>query len=54
MISSNQAPPKSVRWSNDGKRIAINTISVDTGERVDLISIFDISTCSGSTGLPHG
>jgi serine/threonine protein kinase len=47
----NQAPARGVRWSIDGMRIAINTISVNTGERVDLISIFDISTCSGSTGL---
>jgi hypothetical protein len=47
----NQAPARGVRWSSDGMRIAINTISVNTGQRVDLISVFDISNCSGSTGL---
>jgi len=44
----NQAPPKSVRWSNDGTKIAINTISVEAGRQVDLVRIFDISTCDSS------
>ncbi|HEY5270915.1 MAG TPA: protein kinase [Anaerolineales bacterium] len=41
----NQDPPKSVRWSNDGTKIAVNTISSDAGLRVDLLRIFNISTC---------
>ena len=41
-IDRNLAAPKSVRWSNDGKYLAINTNSVDSGKRVDLISIFNI------------
>ena len=44
----NQAPSRGVRWSNDGKKIAVNVISVNTGVRVDLISIFDISACDSS------
>ena len=43
-LLQNQAPPKGVRWSNDGTKIAVNTLSVEAGRRVDLISIFDIST----------
>jgi len=43
-LLQNQAPPKGVRWSNDGTKIAVNTISVDAGRQVDLIRIFDIST----------
>jgi serine/threonine protein kinase len=45
----NLAPPKSVRWSSNGKNLAINTNSVDAGRRVDLISIFDISTCNSTS-----
>jgi Tol biopolymer transport system component len=37
-----------VRWSNNGKYLAINTNSVDSGKRVDLISIFNISTCNST------
>jgi serine/threonine protein kinase len=44
----NQAPPKSVRWSNDGKKIAVNTNSVDAGRKVDLVRIFDISRCDST------
>jgi serine/threonine protein kinase len=46
-----KAPPKSVRWSSDGKHLAINTNSVDAGKRVDLISIFDISTCNSTNPI---
>jgi len=42
----NQAPSKSVRWSNDGKKIAVDTLSPSAGIRVDLILVFDISTCN--------
>ena len=44
----NQDPVKGARWSNDGTRIAVNTVSVDAGRWVDLIRIFDISTCDSS------
>jgi serine/threonine protein kinase len=45
----NLAPPKSVRWSGNGKTLAINVNSVDAGKRVDMISIFDISTCNSTS-----
>lgn len=45
----NQAPTKSVRWSNDGKQIAVDTLSPSGGIRVDLILVFDISTCNSVT-----
>jgi dipeptidyl aminopeptidase/acylaminoacyl peptidase len=44
----NQAPPKGARWSNDGTKIVVNTNSVDAGRLVDLIRIFDISTCDST------
>jgi serine/threonine protein kinase len=47
--NQNLAPPKSVRWSRDGKNLAVNTISVDSGKRVDLISIFNISSCDSTS-----
>jgi hypothetical protein len=50
-MDQNLAPPKSVRWSSDGKTLAINTMSVDAGRRVDLISIFDISKCNSTNPL---
>ena len=43
-----QDPSKGVRWSSDGKMIAINTVSVDSGRQVDLIRVFDISTCNSA------
>ncbi len=43
---SNQAPSKNVRWSNDGKQIAIDSLSPIAGIRADLILVFDISTCN--------
>jgi serine/threonine-protein kinase len=45
------AAPKSVRWSNDGKYLAINTNSVDAGKKVDLISLFDVSTCNNANPI---
>ncbi len=45
----NQDPPKGVRWSYDGKQIAVNVYSVAAGRQVDLIRIFDISTCNSVT-----
>jgi hypothetical protein len=50
--AQNQAAPKSVRWSNDGKYLAINTNSVDSGKKVDLIDIFDVSTCNSTNPIP--
>ena len=44
----NQAPTKSVRWSSDGKQIAIDTLSPSGGVRVDLILVFDISACDSA------
>jgi serine/threonine protein kinase len=46
---TNEAPTKSVRWSGDGKKLAIKTISVEGGKRVDLIRLFDISRCDSSS-----
>ena len=46
-----QDPPKSARWSSDGKKIAVNMTSVDAGRQVDLIRIFDISACNSAN--PH-
>jgi Tol biopolymer transport system component len=43
---SNQGPSKSARWSNDSKKIAVDTQSPVAGIRVDLILIFDVSTCN--------
>jgi Tol biopolymer transport system component len=50
----NQAPPKAVRWSNDGNRIAVNTLSVEGGQRVDLVRIFDVSNCNSSAPQERG
>jgi serine/threonine protein kinase len=44
-----QAAAKGVRWSNDGTKIAINTLSVNSGRLEDLIRIFDISSCTSSS-----
>jgi serine/threonine-protein kinase len=49
----NLAPPKSVRWSKDGKRLGVNTIGVDANRRVDVIAIFNISTCNSTNPLPQ-
>jgi Tol biopolymer transport system component len=49
--AGNLAAPKGVRWSNDGKYLAINTNSVDSGKKVDLIDIFDVSTCKSTTPI---
>jgi len=47
---SNQAPPKGVRWSNDGKEIAVNINSTESGQ-LDVITILDVSSCNSTT--PH-
>lgn len=36
---------KFVRWSTDGQKLAMTILGADTGIRVDLISIIDISRC---------
>jgi serine/threonine protein kinase len=36
---------KGVRWSNNGKRLAADVLSVEGSQRVDLIRVFDISKC---------
>ena len=43
-----QPAPKTVHWSNDGKKIAFNTISVEAGVKVDQIKIFDITKCDST------
>jgi serine/threonine-protein kinase len=43
-MDQTQAPPKSVRWSSDGTKIAVNTLGVDAGLQMDQIRIFNIST----------
>ncbi len=47
--NQNLAAPKGVRWSKDGKHLAVDVISVDAGKRVDLISIFNISSCDSTS-----
>ncbi|MFH2101955.1 MAG: protein kinase [Chloroflexota bacterium] len=37
---------KGVRWSSDGLSIAVNVVGVNAGRAVDMIRIFDISTCN--------
>jgi serine/threonine-protein kinase len=51
-MDQTQAPPKSVRWSNDGAKIAVNTLGVNASLRVDQIRIFNISKCSSTAPLP--
>ena len=48
-LDGTQAAPKSMRWSNDGTKIAVNTVGVDSGMRVDQVRIFNISKCSSTT-----
>ena len=43
------ADSKRVRWSNDGKKIAVEIVNVDAGFLVDAIRILDISNCAA----PH-
>ncbi len=47
-----QYPAKEVRWSNDGTKIAVNTMSMGTSGRVDLVSIFDVSKCNSTSPQP--
>ena len=49
---ANQAPAKSVLWSNDGKKIAIDTLSPKGGIQVDLILVFDLTSCTDVTPCP--
>jgi serine/threonine-protein kinase len=42
---SNEAPVKAVQWSNDGKKITMNTMSLESGHYVDILRTFDISRC---------
>ena len=48
----NQAPAKGVRWSNDGTKIAVNTLTVDASRLVDMVRIFDISRCDSTNPQP--
>ena len=49
---ANQSFPKAARWSSDGKKIAVNTKSVEGGNQVDMIRIFDIHTCDSTSPQP--
>ena len=42
---NNEAPVKAVQWSNDGKKVSMNTMSLDSGHYVDILRTFDISRC---------
>jgi Tol biopolymer transport system component len=47
-LLANQPPVKSVRWSNDGKKLAVVTISVESGRLLEQVRLFDISACDSS------
>ena len=47
-----QSPTKNVLWSGDGKKIAVDTLSPSNGKQIDLILVFDISTCTNTTPCP--
>ncbi len=47
-----QSPAKDVLWSSDGKKIAVMTLSPSNGKQVDLIIVFDITTCTNTTPCP--
>jgi serine/threonine protein kinase len=49
---ANQAPAKNVLWSSDGKKIAIDTLTPSNGKQLDLIDVFDLSTCTDATPCP--
>ena len=37
---------------SDGKKIAVDTLSPSNGKQIDLILVFDISTCTNTTPCP--
>jgi len=47
-----QSPTKDVLWSSDGKKIAVDTISPSNGKQIDLILVFDLSTCTNTKPCP--
>ena len=47
-----QSPTKDVLWSSDGKKLAIDTLSPSNGRQIDLILVFDISSCTSATPCP--
>jgi serine/threonine protein kinase len=42
------AATKNVRWSSDGKKLAVDTLSPVSGKLLDLILVFDLSSCSST------
>ncbi len=46
---ANQSPTKSMLWSSDGKKIAVDTLTPSGSKTLDLILIFDISKCTNAT-----
>jgi serine/threonine-protein kinase len=49
--STGGAAAKRVRWSDDGKRLAVEIVGVAGGRQVDLIRVFNIATCSSAAPL---
>ena len=47
-----QSPAKDVLWSSDGKKIAVLTLSPSNGKQIDLIIVFDLSTCTEAKPCP--
>ena len=47
-----QSPAKDVLWSSDGKKIAVDTLSPSNGKQIDLILVFDLSTCTNAKPCP--
>jgi tRNA A-37 threonylcarbamoyl transferase component Bud32 len=45
----NQVAIKKVRWSSNGKKIAVNALSASSGKYLDLILIYDLSSCTSET-----
>jgi serine/threonine protein kinase len=47
-VFPNQAPTMGVRWSQDSKKVAVNSKNAEGGILVEQIRVFDISACNGS------
>ena len=47
-VFPNQAPTMGVRWSQDSKKVAVNSKSAEGGILVEEIRVFDIGACNGA------
>jgi Tol biopolymer transport system component len=47
-VFPNQAPTMGVRWSQDSKKVAVNSKNAEGGILVEQIRVFDISACNGA------